>query len=122
MNKDIENETQEYLDRMDGKSLSHTPGPWHCGTLRETGINAGIDVDADNNSNLALVHHEPLDRDSGETKANARLIAAAPDLLAALEGLLADIAEYQTINKLGGEKNHWQVQARAAIAKATGQP
>lgn len=48
----------------------------------------------------------------------ANLIAAAPDLFTALVGLLADITEYQTINKLGGENNHWQVRAREAIAKA----
>ena len=40
------------------------------------------------------------------------------DLLIALKGLLADITEYQTLNNLGGEDNHWQVIARAAIAKA----
>lgn len=34
----------------------------------------------------------------------------------ALAGLLADITEYQTINKLGGENNHWQVRAREALA------
>lgn len=38
------------------------------------------------------------------------------ELEAALEGLLADITEYQTINKLGGENNHWQVEARKALA------
>ena len=39
------------------------------------------------------------------------------ELLEALQGLLDDIVEYQTINKLGGENNHWQVIARAVIAK-----
>ncbi len=48
-----------------------------------------------------------------------RIKEAGPDLLEALQGLLADITEYQTINKLGGENNHWQVRARAAIEKAT---
>jgi hypothetical protein len=38
-----------------------------------------------------------------------------PQLVAALKGLLADIEEYQTINNLGGENNHWQVAARKAI-------
>lgn len=56
---------------------------------------------------------------SGVGIANARLIAAAPELLEALQGLLADIEDYQRINNLGGENNHWQVIARAAIAKAT---
>jgi len=50
--------------------------------------------------------------------ANARLRAAAPELLEALKGLLADIEDYQRINHLGGEQNHWQVKARAAIARA----
>ena len=39
-------------------------------------------------------------------------------LMEALNGLLADVIEYQTINHLGGEANHWQVFARAAIATA----
>jgi hypothetical protein len=34
--------------------------------------------------------------------------------------LLADIEDYQRINHLGGEQNHAQVMARAAIAKAEG--
>jgi hypothetical protein len=37
----------------------------------------------------------------------------------ALEGLLADITEYQTINNLGGENNHWQAASRKALAKLT---
>lgn len=52
--------------------------------------------------------------------ADAKLIETAPELLDALKVLLADIEEYQRINKLGGETNHWQVISRAAIAKAEG--
>ena len=33
----------------------------------------------------------------------------------ALQGLLEDITDYQTINNLGGEINHWQVIARAVL-------
>ncbi len=33
----------------------------------------------------------------------------------ALQGLLEDITDYQTINNLGGENNHWQVIARAVL-------
>lgn len=54
-------------------------------------------------------------------KPHAQLFAAAPRLLEALEGLLSDIEEYQRINNLGGENNHWQVRARAAIAAAKGE-
>ena len=49
------------------------------------------------------------------------MYALNAELLEALKGLLADITEYQTINHLGGENNHWQVIARAAIAKAEAQ-
>ena len=52
---------------------------------------------------------------------HANLFAAAPDLLEALEELLADIIDYQTINNLGGGDNHWQLATQAAIAKARGQ-
>ena len=47
-----------------------------------------------------------------------RLVAINAELEFALTGLLADIVEYQTINKLGGENNHWQVISRAALEKA----
>lgn len=54
-------------------------------------------------------------------EANARLIAAAPELLEALENLHANIAEYARINNLGGFDNQDMQQARAAIAKAKGE-
>ena len=37
-------------------------------------------------------------------------------VLEALKMLLADVKDYQRINHLGGEDNHAQVRARAAIA------
>lgn len=37
----------------------------------------------------------------------------------ALKGLLVDITEYQTINNLGGENNHWQVIARKVLNETT---
>lgn len=49
---------------------------------------------------------------------HAALIAAAPELLAALKALHDDIAEYARINNLGRFDNHVMRQARAAIAKA----
>lgn len=54
--------------------------------------------------------------------AQARLIAAAPDLLEALIAMEAEKANYMLINKLGdpaGETTNRM--ARAAIAKATGE-
>lgn len=59
----------------------------------------------------------------GEKQAEqyARLFAAAPDLLEALQMLHDNIAEYAKINNLGGFDNHDMRCARAAIAKATGE-
>lgn len=59
--------------------MGHTPGPWELGEKR--GVWVGPVVMADNGSRgVAFV--------CGESDANARLIAAAPELLAALRGVL----------------------------------
>lgn len=53
--------------------------------------------------------------------ADARLIAAAPDLLAALIEMEAEKADYMRRNNLGDPATeHTNKLARAAIAKATG--
>jgi len=46
------------------------------------------------------------------------LRASNARLREALADLLADVEDYQRINNLGGENNHSQVRARAAIAEA----
>ncbi len=86
----------------------HTPGPWRCehgpGEYRimcndkTRGLNGYLG---------GLVIGHPL----VELAANARLIAAAPDLLAALEAAL----------QAAGPHRWWHDEARAAIAKARGQ-
>jgi hypothetical protein len=91
----------------------HTPGPWeigdhmqiwsdHCdGPLAETIPNA-----------------KP-----GVNESNARLIAAAPELLAACEGVLG-VLNHGTPTKEDGTPNtHWKHIdiIRAVIAKATGE-
>lgn len=98
---------------MGNQEVKHTPGPW---TAHRTPSGFSI-------SGVRLLALLPVTASSkkivGQQPANAHLIAAAPELLEALEGLLADISEYQAINNLSGEKNYWQVKARTAIAKAT---
>jgi len=70
---------------------NHTPGPWQF-DARNSGINSnpgwGL-LNADGESLGITVH---WDRRSSDTAyANARLIAAAPDLLAALQRLRDDV-------------------------------
>ena len=56
--------------------VQHTPGPWHANTAADDRYNDTVTIREPVNGDLVAVT-------SG--KANARLIAAAPDLLAALE-------------------------------------
>lgn len=87
----------------------HTPGPWHC-------INDSIGTES---FEIATVWNPKESRNLyREKRANARLIAAAPELLEALNELAN-----------GYSGNRWDVgialrlkKARAAIAKATGEP
>ena len=90
-------------------SDKHTPGPWYAesGHKQQNGqvywqITDGNDAIMQNQFCWCQGSHE----------ANARLIAAAPDLLEALEAAL---------NEADGVKiTAWEDAARAAIAKARG--
>lgn len=115
----------------------HTPGPWkRCGEKRG-GCKCGHVWDATGNVHVASATHvdmcRPDDLESlelsvqsiDEAKANARLIAAAPDLLSALQSLVADIRDYERVNNLApspGKDYCWQSVgvAYAAIDKAIG--
>ncbi len=92
-------------------TMKHTPRPWsiHWGTAQGgSGHHIVDDTDHGELSRIATVlFHDDAE---GETKANARLIAAAPDLLAALE----EIAKNDPFNQSSAG-----IIARAAIAKAT---
>jgi hypothetical protein len=93
-------------------TTQHTPGPW---LYTQEGVDAFGIVKPDGYSivHLAALHNSTS---ASELPANARLIAAAPDLLDALRGLIRDIgvsAVYQDHPAYNA--------ARAAIAKATGE-
>lgn len=91
----------------------HTPGPWRANQPRYI---LGLKTQGQ-----WYIHAKDctvacsLD---GDREANARLIAAAPELLAALVELLAQVDEQA--NAMGWPDNTPREQARAAIAKATG--
>lgn len=97
----------------------HTPGPWIALNTHDifTALGAknaeGTECFADDGWHIADVDQGDLNLD--EMRANARLIAAAPELLEALVNLLK-VHEGE-----GGTKYHAGDIARAAIAKATGE-
>lgn len=93
----------------------HTPGPW---VISITGNPTVYAADPIIGPLVASVHDGRNGFGSKESKetsrANATLITAAPDMLAALEELV-DIAEQR------GYQPDWLINAHAAIAKARGQ-
>lgn len=86
----------------------HTPGPW----IVEGEVWDDLDVVGPiQNLGMGRVGRQRICAHVGD-EADARLIAGAPDLLAALEGALADPYDEK--------RETWEV-ARAAIAKAKGE-
>ena len=126
-------------------STKHTAGPWHwvdpenddpwdgesylvqasLRTVEEFGENKVDVIDGKHYTRFALpkfiLHYvESIDPDSpeGEGSANARLIAAAPELL---EALIKLSESYTRLTPTGYPDSDAQKQAKAAIAKATGE-
>lgn len=89
----------------------HTPGPWNATT--QNGVHW-----VDDPKGNPVVHWAGFDSSFSreQNEANARLIASAPDLLAALESLVSRC--YHFGGSKGGKMDI--SQARAAIKKATG--
>jgi hypothetical protein len=98
-------------------SAKHTPGPWYClpeySNGGEVHSAAGIICDASIGRNE---REEYQKAHRAESEANARLIAAAPELLAALKEILVAAEECGAIGSHGPALK----TARAAIAKAQG--
>ena len=98
---------------MDSKQMKHTPGPWVADAPCPASIWAGdFQVATCKTANGDGVGMDATPWDVAT--ANARLIAAAPDLLEALEAVIANGAD--SAPGLGAYLN-----ARAAIAKAKGE-
>lgn len=120
-------------------NTKHTPGPWTlhpCNDGRPQAVDMGhegesfvawtftvgkgetivADCSAYSNGNRGRGYRRASTR--GEVEANARLIAAAPDLLEALQKVLA-FAE--TPVSMSADHDGILAEVRAAIAKATGE-
>ena len=95
----------------------HTKGPWDC---REKSIHpnpyvCGPEQEYEFGADRPVICYIV----GANQSANARLIAAAPDMLEALRDALDD---WEIHNRSGdGMQGDWVHDARASIAKATGQ-
>jgi len=100
--------------------MAHTPAPWSQ-AHRETqdgGYRTQVFPAHDPDNTIATVHWHSVKIPIGFTtdrEANARLIAAAPDLLEALNGLIEEIDDC-------AQPSDWDFYdaSRAAIARAKG--
>ncbi|MCS4234455.1 hypothetical protein [Stenotrophomonas sp. BIGb0135] len=107
----------------------HTPGPWH---LDETFVDGKwgnpshwiCEVVGPDNSRIVadIPEYRTYEEDTAELEANARLIAAAPELL----GALADLLDVYRRGAQGFPLTYElckviEEQAANAIAKATGE-
>jgi hypothetical protein len=123
-------------------SRQHTPGPWHlCQHLKSIEDDQacrcgyrGVIYGPEHHTAMAICqpgHELPSDPEQHGTEparyplevelANMRLIAAAPELLDALERLLADYGEAMPDGYVENSIHSNEVKlARAAIAKARG--
>jgi hypothetical protein len=109
----------------------HTSGPWIVRDWNPTGQKT-VEVIRDGlRSKLAILHPSHLcDEHGGSLDANARLIAAAPDLLAALKSAYStlsqpvhftDSAGAAPASILRGDAEVARMVIAAALAKAQGQ-
>ena len=99
----------KHLSQMN--TTKHTPGPWTVSpSSKASTLTRVFSVDE---GRLVASANGPGLSESGEAEANARLIAAAPELLEALELFLS-------CKVTNDQQNEAARIARAAIAKATG--
>ena len=90
----------------------HTPGPWTQAPYSPTDVIAGDKL-------MVAMAREGLNGiERDQAVANAALIAAAPELLAALQTMVKAFAVYAP--KVDGAEFNCVSSARAAIAKAGG--
>lgn len=101
-------------------NAQHTPGPWKAESAKDYASGRHDDkrwtVHANGMPLIAIV-----DQYRGQAQANARLIASAPELLAALERVAEDLEYFASeVPPSKDECGAMAKAARAAIAKAKG--
>lgn len=102
------------------KTTNHTPGPWENMGFYISARNASLPLP---NSQCIAKASPNHDRVGGDTLANARLIASAPELLSALiklEKASRNVLDTSATHD-GIENCKTLLEARIAIAKAKGE-
>lgn len=111
--------------------LKHTPAPWTRRTHRRDGArHGGFWIDGPSEDRRSLVKVTCYSRrtsagyaeeDMAESEANACLIEAAPDLLAACEAVVAAVDDAHWMSRLTADQVRSMTDAcRGAIKKAKG--
>ena len=104
------------------QKAAHTPAPWLIEWNAAQGGEGHYITDSKDMGELsriaAVLFHDDAD---GETRANAHLIASAPQLLEALQTTAANLRSWKAANG-GGIKtfDSWLEVVEEAIAKAEG--
>lgn len=102
-------------------NTTHTTGPWSVGTLNNEQVRDAVAIYATGRS-FPIVF-DIFGGTLEECDANARLIAAAPDLLAALQGAMEPLYNWANQKNIGAEE--WKRRCAVvdacqnAITKAT---
>ena len=106
-------------------TLKHTPGPWLIEKQRAPNGGTFWDItetDRQGHDRIAMVGPWMASRDGYIAEGNARLISAAPDLLASLQEIR--IFAEDALNDTGYDRDHILSRifdATAIIRKATGE-
>ncbi|WP_315383391.1 hypothetical protein [Microvirgula aerodenitrificans] len=95
----------------------HTPGPW---TAHPIELNHGLPYTPVAASTLIAKAYSTAFGDHEQSEANARLIAAAPELLKELDRLLSAVMQNSDADQTEMGLKPFIRPALAAIAKATG--
>lgn len=103
------------------RTVEHTKGPWRSVYLPGSSQRCAA-VESPSEGvyiYLNVAKHDDMDATIERWKHDALLIAAAPDLLEALKGVLPYMEQAESKLLVGHEGCHWPVElVRAAIAKS----
>jgi hypothetical protein len=103
-----------------GKPQQHTQGPWRVAPRAQRGTYASVVADMPSGTFLTIAHVDSVDGFSGSSDANAALIAAAPELLAALVAVLpfAECEEEQRVYLMSAGDDEWAETMVRPVAQA----